>query len=128
MHSIAVIVVLLVLLVLIKPLIRIAMLLLVRTACRGFLTNVGQKAMDQQPDEIHLKPATDHQWTDGAAVEALATPLVGRGFEAAGDPFGITEMPQVFLRFLIQPEQRVGACIYEHPKIGTWIDLFSHFT
>src|SRR5205085_5546330 len=67
-----------------------------------------------------------HDWADRAAIESLETPLAALGFTGAGT-FGIDEMPEVFVRFLVKEDERIGAAIYEHPKLGAWIDLFSHY-
>jgi hypothetical protein len=126
MNPIITLILCVVLLALIKPLIRILMFLLVRTIFRKFLGEVGSRAMEQQPDQIHLTERPGHAWTDGAAVEALDAPLAAVGFTDAGT-YGIDEMPEVFVRFLVKEDQRVAAAIYEHPKVGAWIDLFSHY-
>jgi hypothetical protein len=36
-------------------------------------------------------------------------------------------MPEVFVKFLLLEKERVAAANYEHPQVGTWIDLFSHY-
>lgn len=109
-----------------KPLTRILMLLFVRMGFRAGLADVGSRAVAKQPDLIHLAPRPGHPWTNSAAVEALAVPLPSLGFSEAGT-YGIQEMAGLFLKLLVQPDQRIAACIYEHPKVGTWIDLFSHY-
>jgi hypothetical protein len=111
-----------VLIVLIRPLMRIVFCLLARTVLRGWLSGVGAKALGEQPDAIHLEPRPLHEWKDAGAVEAQAAPLAARGFRDAGI-HAVREMPGVVVRFLVQPDERVAACIYEHPRIGTWLDL-----
>jgi hypothetical protein len=95
---------------------------LARTVLRGWLSGVGAKALGEQPDAIHLEPRPLHEWKDSGAVEAYAAPLAARGFRDAGVQ-AVREMPGVVVHFLVQPEERVAACIYEHPRIGTWLDL-----
>jgi hypothetical protein len=111
-----------VLIVLIRPLLKIVFCLLAQTVLRGWLGKVGAKALDQQPDTIHLEPRPHHVWKDAAAVNALAAPLTERGFQDAGI-HTVQEMPGMVLRFLVNPAERVAACIYEHPKVSTWLDL-----
>jgi hypothetical protein len=118
--------VLIVLFLLRRVIVRLAMFLLVRTIFRKFLVGIGNTAVNKQPDEIHLTPQPEHVWTDAAAVQALAAPLPALGFAEAGT-YRVDDLPGVFCRFLVHVEERVAACIYEHPKVGTWIDLFSHY-
>jgi hypothetical protein len=96
-----------------------------RGFCRAGLKWVGDQAMVKQPDEIHPSPRPGHSWTNTSAMETMAAPLPGLGFQDAGI-YGIEEMAGVFLRLFAQPEQRVAACLYEHPKAGNWIDFYSH--
>src|SRR5207248_145222 len=125
-HHFSILIFLIVLFVLRRVIVRLAMFLLVRTVLRKFLVGVGNKAIDQQPDEIHLTPQAEHFWADSAAVQALAAPLPGLGFAEAGT-YRVDELDGVFVRCLVHAEERVAACIYEHPKVGTWIDFFSHY-
>jgi hypothetical protein len=105
---------------------RVLALLILRMALRAGLSSVGEEAMARQPDQIHLTPAPGHLWKNGAAVDALAAPLVAHGFEEAGT-YRIEEMAGVVVRFLAHSGERIAACIYEHPKVGTWIDLVSRY-
>jgi hypothetical protein len=78
--------------------------------------------MAEQPDRIHLKPLAPDEDEADEDVETLAAPLASYGFQAAGC-YQVSEMEGVIARFWIQPEQRVVACICEHPLADTWIDL-----
>jgi hypothetical protein len=113
-------------LVALKFVMRLLVLFVLRKVFRGFLQEVGQKAAAEQPDRIHLTSEPDHEWDDGPAVEALAAPLPSLGFQEAGT-YSIDEMDGVFVRFLVQPDQQVVTCIYEHPSAGTWIDFVSKY-
>jgi hypothetical protein len=93
---------------------------------RAGLADVGSRAVAKQADQIHLTPRPGHPWTNGAAVDALTAPLPALGFSEAGT-YGIQEMAGLFLKLLVQSDQRIAACIYEHPKVGTWIDFFSQY-
>lgn len=127
MHTVIVtLVVLAVLGVVFRPLMRILMLLLVRMGLRAGLADIGNQAAAKQPDAIHLASLPGHSWNDDAAVAALAKPLPALGFSDAGI-YCIPELAGFYLKLFVQPEQRVAACIYEHSKVGTWIDLFSHY-
>jgi hypothetical protein len=104
---------------------RLLVFLVKRGLCRAGLKWVGDQAMAKQPDEIHLVPRPGHAWTNEAAMKTLATPLPALGFEEAGI-YSIPEMAGCYVRLFAQPEQRVAACLYEHPKAGNWIDFYSH--
>jgi hypothetical protein len=125
-HPFLTLIVLVVLFVLRRVIARLAMFVLVRTILRKFLAGIGSKAVNQQPDAIHLMALPQHRWADGAAVAALAAPLPALGFAEAGT-YRVEELAGVFVRFLVHAEERVAACIYEHPRVGTWIDFFSHY-
>src|SRR4051794_9858037 len=125
-HTFLTLITLVALWVLRRVIVRLVMFLLVRTILRKFLVGIGNQAIDKQPAEIHLTPQPEHAWTDGAAVQALAAPLPGLGFAEAGT-YRVDELDGVFVRFLVHAEERVAACIYEHPKAGTWIDFFAHY-
>jgi hypothetical protein len=111
-----------VMIVVLRPILGLLVRLLLRTFFRGWLERVGERAMAQQPDQIHLTPCADHNWLDAGAVQALAAPLAARGFHEAGT-YTIQEMEGVGVRFLIEPEERIVACVYEHFRAGTWVDL-----
>jgi hypothetical protein len=108
-----------------RVLIRLVLMLLTRTLCRAGLKWVGRQAMLKQPDQIHLVPCPGHAWVNGRAMETLAASLPSLGFADAG-VYRIAEMEGTTLRLLAQSEERVAACLYEHPKAGNWIDFFSH--
>ena len=124
-HGFIVLAVLIALAIGFRVLARVLVFLMKRGICRAGLKWVGHQAMAKQPDGIHLIPCTGHVWTNPGAMQVMGRPLPALGFEDAG-VFGIQEMAGVYLRLLVQPEQRVAACLYEHPKIGNWIDFFCH--
>ncbi len=103
----------------------LAVFLLLRFAVRRVFLNVGKAALAKQPDRIHLHQRLDHRWTDPAAVEALAQPLLARGFADAGT-FTIAEMP-VALRLFAKADEGTNATIYEHPKAGVWLDMYTRY-
>jgi len=125
-HAMFALAILVVAVVVFKPLSRIVLLLFVRMGLRAGLEDVGTRAVAKQPDCIRLTPEPGHAWSNNAAMAALAAPLASLGFSDVGI-YGIEAMAGLFLRLLVQPDQRVAACIYEHPKVGTWIDFFSHY-
>jgi hypothetical protein len=100
-------------------------LLFLRKVARGALKDIGQKAIDKQPDLIHLVEQ-NHPWKDEKAIQNLIAPLQLAGFQDAGQ-YTIPEMPPLVLQFFIKQDERIAAGIYEHTKAGTWVDLFTHY-
>lgn len=126
MNTTLVVALALVVLLLIPVAKRILKSLLLRTAPVAGLKSIGQEAVDQQPDSIHLSRLTGPRWQNPEAVEKLEGPLRARQFSEIGD-FAIGEMPQVTVRFLMNTADSVYACIYEHPKVGNWLELVSRY-
>jgi hypothetical protein len=117
----------LVLVVLLSPVLyrigsRVLKVLLLRRAMRGALSEVGQQALAKQPDTISLSRTPDPQWSDAAAIEALARPLLGLGFYDCG-AYKVDKMPGVKMRILMKEDTSMAAFLYEHPQAGTWIEL-----
>ena len=104
----------------------LVLLLIVSSFRRLFLKDVGQKALANQPDQIKLSQQPGHHWKDAAAVGRLVEPLLKRGFTDLG-PHSVDVMPHVTLRFLVNPAVSIYACVYEHAKVGTWLDLVSRY-
>lgn len=101
-------------------------LFVLRKVGRAFLSEVGAEAMSRQPDEIHLTPVPDYQWMHGESIRELSSPLVQEGFVSAGK-YSIAELPDFHLGFLVNASTAVAAAVYEHPKVGTWIDLVCRY-
>lgn len=93
---------------------------------RMYLSSIGRKAMDKQPDQIHLLSdmagALD---ADGLCVQ-FANPLLREGFADAGT-FSVPELPGVKVRFLIHEGERVYAALYQHPKVSEWCEIISRY-
>jgi len=121
------IVVLLVLLLIVGSFRQLLKLGFVQFTFRGFLKDVGRQALANQPDQIRLSQQPGHQWKDAAGVNRLVEPLLRRGFTDVG-PYSVDVMPHVTLRFLVNPSVSIYACVYEHAKAGTWLDLVSRYT
>jgi hypothetical protein len=119
--------VVLILLYLLRPLLsRVLKLLFARTVTRAAIKGLGARAIAQQPDTIHLVAAQQHAWRNAAALEALAQPLKARGFVEAG-VYTISEMPNIALRFLLNPAMNCYASICEHSKAGNWVELITRY-
>ena len=101
--------------------------LALRFYLRRVFAGVGQKALARQPDRIHLHRLETPTWRNPAAAETHAAALTARGFTDVGT-FAVPEMPPLTLRLWAKPEEQVCATIYEHEKVGVWMDLFSRFT
>ncbi len=105
---------------------RIIAALLVRSAARGALNDLGRKVVAAQPDFVNLTRDEFPAWANSAAVEELKKPLLGAGFEYVGT-FKVDKMPEVKLAMLVNPGDYVSANIYEHAKVGVWIELVTHY-
>jgi hypothetical protein len=87
---------------------------------------IGNQALAQQPDEIHLVPAGPQSWNNAASADALADPLLGCGFEDAGI-HRVQEMPGMLIRLLVKPDEALFAVVYEHPRVGVWLDVATRY-
>jgi hypothetical protein len=87
---------------------------------------IGDHALAQQPDAIHLEPTSSAPWKDAAAMRMLTEPLRSRGFEDAG-AFRVREMPGVSVQLMTHPGECMTAAIYEHPQAGTWFDIVTRY-
>ena len=105
---------------------RLLKVLFLQAAVRAGLKDIGQKAIDRQPDSIRLSRRAGYAWKDNAALEKLAASLRACGFSEIGD-YTVAEMPGLAIRFLINQTESAYACIYEHLKVGTWLDLVSRY-
>jgi hypothetical protein len=99
---------------------------IVQTMRGGFRNEIGQQARARQPHQIRLFPQPGYQWKKPVAVSKLAGPLAARGFTDLG-PYRIDVMPEVTVRFLVNPTVSVYACVHEHAKAGIWLDLVSRY-
>lgn len=88
---------------------------------REQLEAAGRRAAQKQPDEIHLRAAPEPAWVHGDEIESNARALRKLGFTEAGS-YTVDVLP-VTIRFLVKESDRVYAAIYEHPKVGIWLNL-----
>ena len=107
-------------------LIRLAAQLFVRTVVVKTAESIGRQAVDQQPDHVHLTRRGPQVWSDAERAGALSNPLLATGFEDAGT-YAIDELPNVYVRLLVNPHHSITAAIYEHPRAGQWLELTSRY-
>lgn len=105
---------------------RVLAMLFMRTAFVKVAEDVGRRAVEQQPESIHLSRRGAQSWADASAGQNLATPLFDAGFEDAGN-FGVDEMPGVMVRLLAHPGHSLWAVVYEHPRAGHWVELVTRY-
>ena len=84
----------------------------------AFGDQVGATALAQQPDTIHLEPATAEAWRDAENARCVASALATLGFETAGT-FRVPEIAGVTVELLAHPGESMYAAVYEHEKAGT---------
>jgi len=101
--------------------------LLVRKAAREALSAVGRRALARVPEQITLARLDSPQGRNQAAVEQQAAPLLRAGFTDLGT-YGVDKMSDVFIRMLFHPQTYVAAHIYDHPRVGSWIEFASRYT
>ena len=86
---------------------------------------IGESALAKQPDRIHLQKAGVEAWKNPRAAERLAQAFLTRGFSDAG-VYTIAELP-VTVQLLVHGGDSFYAALYQHPQVGSWFDLFSHY-
>ena len=101
--------------------------LFVRGVVRGALSAIGRRALNRTPDQIKLTRTDSPAWTNGPAVEQQAAPLRSAGFKDLG-VYTVDKMPGVLVRLMHHPETFVEAHIYDHPRVGSWIEFASRYT
>ena len=90
----------------------------------AFRAGVPEFVLGGLADAIHLVPRPGHAWADPAAHAAMAEPLRALGFAEVG-AFAVRELPGTVLALFVQVADRAACAIYEHPKVGPWIEFFS---
>jgi len=100
--------------------------LVMQIIARIFGRAIGEHALNQQPDTIHLERTAVPNWTNPTAIAAIADMLLSRGFQDAGT-FRIPEMPVVQVRLLVHPGDFFYASIYQHSQAGVWFDLLTKY-
>jgi hypothetical protein len=109
-----------------KPILRIVALLLVRRAVRGALSDVGTTALAKTAQRVTLVPEDVSSRRSSEVESRYVRPLQESGFVPAG-AFVVEQTPGVHLQMLVQPGHRVQANVYEHPQVGTWLELVCRY-
>jgi len=105
---------------------RVFALLLVRAAVIKAAEDVGQRAVDQQPDHIHLTRRGPQDWAQPDAAAALAMPLLENGFSDAGS-YAIDELPGVLVRLMPDEHNGMLGIVYEHSRAPHWVELVTRY-
>lgn len=100
--------------------------LIVRQVARVAFSEVGKHALAKVPEQIQLVRATSPIWTDEAAMQQQASPLVRAGFNDLGT-YTVDKMPGALVRMLFQPQTYVSAQVCEHPKAGGWTEFATRY-
>ncbi len=87
--------------------------------------DVGKRAGARIPDEVHLAPTRMILWKDEDKWREDYNALEDRGFRHAGN-YRVQELG-VDVQFLINPEERALACIYNHPVVGVFMDVVTRY-
>ncbi len=107
--------------------VRLFALVFLRTAFVKGAEDIGRKAVEKQPDRVHLLRRGPQVWAQPDDAGALATPLLENGFDDAGT-FAVNEMPGVFVRLLCDSRNGMMGVVYEHPRAGHWVELTTRYT
>ena len=105
---------------------RIFALLFVRTALIKAAEDVGQRALTQQADRIHLSKRGPQTWTRPDEAGALALPLLENGFTDVGT-YAVDELPGVLVRLLTDERNGMLGVVYEHPRTPHWVELVTRY-
>ena len=100
--------------------------LITQLIARLFGHAIGEHALKQQPDTIHLERVDQPHWTNASAISSIADPLLSRGFQDAGT-FSVAEMPGVQVRLLAHPGDFFYSAIYQHPQAGVWFEFVARY-
>jgi hypothetical protein len=101
--------------------------IMMRHIARQALSEVGKRALARVPEQINLSRNDDAPLKNRSEVEAQAAPLLAAGFNDLGT-YSVDKMPGVHVRMLHHPQTYVAAHIYDHPRVGSWIEFASRYT
>ena len=101
--------------------------MLLRHVGRAALSEVGRRALARVPEQITLARAGFPAWTNRAAVEQQTGPLLRAGFNELGS-YSVDKMPGVLIRVLHHPQTYVAAHIYDHPRVGSWVEFVTRYS
>lgn len=87
---------------------------------------IGQAALAQQPDVIHLDETSPDAWRDHEAAHALGDAFLEQGF-ADGGTHRVEEMHGVRVRLFAHEGERLYGVVYEHPQAGQWCDVVAGY-
>lgn len=105
---------------------RILTYVLVRRAGRLALEEVGKRALTKLPEYVSLARVESPDWTNAELVRQQAEPLLACAFQDAG-VYTVDKMPGVLIRMMCQPQSGVAAHIYDHPRLGSWIEMVTRY-
>ena len=103
-------------------------ILTIRAKLRGFLKTLEglSKTMAGAPSRITLIPLAASSWANPAETIPLVESLKSLGFEKVGN-FQIREVDGMEMEAWMNSAKSVTSVIYEHPKVGVWLDFWTHF-
>jgi hypothetical protein len=90
------------------------------------LSEVGKRALARVPEQISLSRNDEAPIKNRSEVEAQVGLLLEAGFKDLGT-YSVDKMPGVHIRMLHHPETSVAAHIYDHTRVGSWIEFASRY-
>jgi hypothetical protein len=101
-------------------------LLFVRGAVVKAAEDIGQRALEKQPDQIHLAKRGPQAWAQPDAAGALALPLLENGFRDVGS-FAVEELPGLLVRLMTDERNGLLGVVYEHPRMPHWVEFVTRY-
>jgi hypothetical protein len=86
---------------------------------------IGQRALDKQPDQIHLQ-RTGEAWKNAGAARRMFEAFTTQGFQDAGI-YTVSELPGLVVQLMAHSGDSFYAALYEHPKAGHWFDVWTRY-
>ena len=112
--------------ILLRVALRVFALLFVRTAFVTAAEDVGRRAVDKQPDHIHLTKRGPQAWAQPDAAGALALPLLENGFSDLGS-YTVDELTDVLVRLMTDERNGMLGIVYEHSRAPHWVELVTRY-
>jgi hypothetical protein len=90
------------------------------------IAQAAKSAIAKQPDQIHLVRQDGYVWKQPLTVGPMIDDFRDIGFDDVG-VFRVEGLSGVFTQFLLKEDDRLYAVIYEHPKIGYWMNVVARY-
>jgi hypothetical protein len=93
---------------------------------RGYRRGGPNPPAPPAPAKLSFTPVDATRWRDKPGVDALAIPLLRRGFTDAG-AYSVREIPGSTVRFLVHEGDSMIAVAYENARGQHWLDVMTPY-